>query len=361
MLEWVVVADDFTGAAELGAAVRRLGFTIGLSRRTSGSVPKNVDIWVIDTDTRELAPSVAESCLSEVGSRLRSELPDVRVFKKIDSVLRGACRAESEVLASELGRTQLAVVPGNPRRGREVRDGRLLVEGVSLENTVFGDDPTFPAETADVRILWDQRGAMSRVATEIAHEVTAGRLAELAEKAVGPGILPVGALDFFEACIQNTTTEREALPSPSLPRQGGALLVCGSRAGWPQRADWFNAHGWSVTTQGLPDVSCGSRLLGIGLEPAGEAAACAKDLAERAAAHIRATRPALICLEGGASAAAVLAELGWEDFELMGEVAAGTAALRPAGEPTVVLVKPGSYPWPEAVRAAFASSKNKKE
>jgi uncharacterized protein YgbK (DUF1537 family) len=75
-----------------------------------------------------------------------------------------------------------------------------------------------------------------------------------------------------------------------------------------------------------------------------------------AARHILSTRPALICLEGGATAAAVIAALGWESFDLLGEVAMGTAILVPRGEEAMLLLKPGSYPWPAPVEDAWSNS-----
>jgi uncharacterized protein YgbK (DUF1537 family) len=357
MRGWIVVADDLTGAAEVGAAARRRGLTVALTR--GGPVGANepeAQVWVIDTDTRERPAAEAAEAVRAWAEQLKRVAGGRRIFKKIDSVLRGACGLETETLAGVWGSAELRVVAGNPRRGREVRGGLLAVDGVWLDRTVFADDPTFPARSAVVAAVWAARGATGRVATRIADEVTAETLPGLARGAVESGALATGALDFFEACLEAAGEGGAALDAPELPAGGGALVVCGSRAGWAQREDFFKERGWPVAERSAPVAKTGARLLGIGAETAGEALAAARELAGLASAHIAETRPALICLEGGTTAAAVVAAAGWRSFELLGEVAPGTAGLRPleAVEPAVVLVKPGSYAWPEAVAAAWA-------
>ncbi|HWP40899.1 MAG TPA: nucleotide-binding domain containing protein, partial [Tepidisphaeraceae bacterium] len=58
----------------------------------------------------------------------------------------------------------------------------------------------------------------------------------------------------------------------------------------------------------------------------------------------------LMLLEGGATASAVCRRLGWDTFAILGELAPGAVAMRPQSrEAPDIIVKPGSYPWPQAV------------
>lgn len=67
--------------------------------------------------------------------------------------------------------------------------------------------------------------------------------------------------------------------------------------------------------------------------------------------------PARVFLEGGATAAAVVGQLGLERFCAQPSPGPGVGALLPVGrESPLFLIKPGSYPWPEAVWSHSSSS-----
>jgi uncharacterized protein YgbK (DUF1537 family) len=60
---------------------------------------------------------------------------------------------------------------------------------------------------------------------------------------------------------------------------------------------------------------------------------------------------ATLLVEGGATAEAVVQRLGWARFAVAAAAPAGIGVLRPIGVELApqVWIKPGSYPWPEAV------------
>jgi uncharacterized protein YgbK (DUF1537 family) len=61
MIEWLVAADDLSGAAELGAAAARRGLATAL---TTGSAPEpGAAVCVVDTGTRDLPAAEAEDRL----------------------------------------------------------------------------------------------------------------------------------------------------------------------------------------------------------------------------------------------------------------------------------------------------------
>jgi uncharacterized protein YgbK (DUF1537 family) len=83
-------------------------------------------------------------------------------------------------------------------------------------------------------------------------------------------------------------------------------------------------------------------------------------LEDRAAARqftidlVRAAKPLLregavdrVYVEGGATAAALVQELGWSALEVIGEIAPGVTTLKPHALKMLLTIKPGSYPgWP---------------
>ncbi len=65
--------------------------------------------------------------------------PDCRVYKKIDSTLRGNPWVELGAVMRELDVDRALVRPAFPEQGRTVSQGVLKVRGVPLVETVFGE------------------------------------------------------------------------------------------------------------------------------------------------------------------------------------------------------------------------------
>jgi uncharacterized protein YgbK (DUF1537 family) len=169
-----VIADDFSGAAEVAGWAVAAGFTAEI-RRDFALAPDNrhdrddgpdgpdggrlstvepplataAEVVVFDTDSRSLDSARAAARVRAAASWLRANGIDT-VFKKIDSVLRGHVAAESLACLHALGRRRALLVPANPRRQRTVRDGQYRVAGQPLHRTAFAHDPDFPATSDQV-------------------------------------------------------------------------------------------------------------------------------------------------------------------------------------------------------------------
>jgi uncharacterized protein YgbK (DUF1537 family) len=135
----LVLADDATGALEMGALLAPCTVWLGVPA-VSG---------VIDTESRHLAPADAAE---RIRSMVRVLPESTRVFKKIDSTLRGPIAAELGALAEVFPRRKLIVCPAYPRFGRTVKDGRLLVNGTPVSDTDFARDPRWPV--TESRVPW---------------------------------------------------------------------------------------------------------------------------------------------------------------------------------------------------------------
>jgi uncharacterized protein YgbK (DUF1537 family) len=92
-------------------------------------------------------------------------------------------------------------------------------------------------------------------------------------------------------------------------------------------------------------------MLGIGEQTSGRTQAeLLKELAELAASRIETASINTLLMEGGATAAAIAARIGWTRFEVVATAPAGVGVLRPiASRSPLVLVKPGSYSWPPEI------------
>jgi uncharacterized protein YgbK (DUF1537 family) len=94
----VVIADDFTGAAEIAGISLRYGLTVDLC--TSNILPSNADVVIVSTDTRSLSLNEALLKYKKILEQLK-ELSPSFFYKKIDSVLRGYVGEEGICFASK--------------------------------------------------------------------------------------------------------------------------------------------------------------------------------------------------------------------------------------------------------------------
>jgi uncharacterized protein YgbK (DUF1537 family) len=132
----LIVADDLSGAADCAIAFAGAGRRTVVTLETSAVMntaaeADNVDVIAADTDTRRFSPQDAAQRTADVFNALSA--PGRRLYKKIDSTLRGNWTAEVAALQPLAG---LAIVaPAFPATGRTLQHARVLVHGEPLENT----------------------------------------------------------------------------------------------------------------------------------------------------------------------------------------------------------------------------------
>lgn len=133
-MKLLIIADDLSGAADCAIGFANAGHrtvvTLDASGAQQDATPHDADVIAADTDTRRLTPADAAERTAQAFAALGHAR---RLYKKIDSTLRGNWAAEVAALQARAG---LAIVaPAFPATGRTVRDGALLVHGVPLEQT----------------------------------------------------------------------------------------------------------------------------------------------------------------------------------------------------------------------------------
>src|SRR5687767_13628537 len=107
----VVIADDITGAAELGGIALRYGLKVLLSDDVRTT--ENVDVLILYTNTRSLQKAEAVEVMKELTSKIKHLHPSL-IYKKTDSVLRGYVVAEMEEQMKVLALQKALLVPANP-------------------------------------------------------------------------------------------------------------------------------------------------------------------------------------------------------------------------------------------------------
>src|ERR1700744_1482682 len=146
-----VIADDLTGAAEIGAVGLRHGLRAEIVR--SGEPSGHTDIVCVDTDSRSCKTDEARHRAASAAKLLRAA--GARwIYKKVDSVLRGHVTAEVEAVMRQLKLERALLLPANPSLGRTIRDGHYFVRGKLIHKTEFARDPEYPRRSARVlRVL----------------------------------------------------------------------------------------------------------------------------------------------------------------------------------------------------------------
>lgn len=148
-----ILSDDLTGAADAANYFR----TSDRRVRISFATPKPWDfsllhetVQVFDAETRHLSAEDSYSRVLNACSQIGRNHAEARVYKKVDSTLRGNLGAEIEAALCGLSRTIAVLAPAFPGGGRTVRDGKLYVNGVPVNQTDFRNDPHHPIKSADV-------------------------------------------------------------------------------------------------------------------------------------------------------------------------------------------------------------------
>lgn len=148
-----VVADDVTGANDIGVMFRKGGYRSAvfplclLSLCDWKKECEELDVIIIDTDSRFDDPETAAGKVAQATALLQ-ELPCDRYFKKTCSVFRGNVGAEFDSMQDALGVSCSMVIAGFPGNGRTTVDGIHYVYGTRLEDSQFRTDPIHPMDTS---------------------------------------------------------------------------------------------------------------------------------------------------------------------------------------------------------------------
>ncbi len=137
-----VVADDLTGAHDVGVAFAAQGFRVIVleDARHVSEQRENADVIVVDTNTREDSPGEASSRVADAVRALVKARDSIRIYKKIDSVFRGNIGGEIDAAMDVLGQARTVIVPAFPEIGRMTSNGNHFVRGLPLQETKFAMD-----------------------------------------------------------------------------------------------------------------------------------------------------------------------------------------------------------------------------
>ena len=387
-----VIADDLTGAAELGAVGLRHGLCAEVI--VNGRPGGNTDLVCVDTDSRSQSAEEAAK-RAAAAAKMLQQAGAKWIYKKVDSILRGQVIAEIEAVMKQLGLQRALLAPANPSLGRTIQGGKYFVRGKPIHKTEFVRDPQFPRSSARVLELLKMPQSFPIYVSKLGDTVQENGIA-IAEAASSADVrqwalrrdsemLLAGGAEFFGALLamENpakslpvldnfsangagreffvsgsstavarkfaTAARRDKTPVFSLPLElawGAELLPAVSETIGQRIVSAFESNPRVVLTVGLPPVRDASVSRGL-----------SGHVVQIAESALRRTEVGRVYADGGATAAELVRRMGWTRMKVLRELAPGVATLAVENGKSILLtIKPGSYAWP-----ITAALKNRKE
>jgi D-threonate/D-erythronate kinase len=370
-----IVADDFTGAAELAGITLRYGLTVELY--TAEVAATSADVLIVSTDSRSLNKADA---LKRTEAVLKSvlQLNPSFIYKKIDSVLRGYVVDELKVQMQLMQKSKAFILPANPSLGRTISNGNYHVQGKLISETGFAADPEFPISTSSVQTM--MKDEIVQVLKHTDALPTSGIVVGNAEnetdvqawaQKLDESFVLAGAGDFYTALLyklfKQTNQKQHELQLPF-------LYVCGTAydqsVNYIKQVDEKNSTVLYLTKQvienGTNDEAWLQQCKNV-LEqkqkaiiafksetiPADASAADLRSIMAKAVKTvIEQNKICELFVEGGSTATAILQELGINHLSPVNELARGVVRMK-AGE-LYITVKPGSYELSKEIKQLFA-------
>ena len=379
----VVIADDFTGAAELAGIAWRFGLNAEV--QTKFCMNRSPDVLIVDTDTRSENSQNAE----EILIRLARELAPVQfdwLYKKTDSVLRGHVILELEILMRELEFAGALLVPANPSAKRVVKNGIYSIDGVLLCDTDFANDPEYPRVNSDVLSLLGENQdqhikvleageRVKPVGIQIGECQSVNDLDSWASQ-LTMSMIPAGASDFFNQILKSKNYHAEQTQTRSTFRhQYPMLIMVGSVSEQskqhlnqyrklgipicnpPQEINELHLSAQTLTMNWAEQIityfKSNSIVVVSTHNPIGKGdtglsklmTSVLSSLTELIYDKIKVME---IVIEGGATASSIVRRLGWNHLIPIYELGKGIVVLQTVERSeSQLIVKPGSYDWPE--------------
>ncbi len=377
-----VIADDFTGAAEIGGIGLRRGLKTVIE--TSVVRPGDTDLLIIATDTR--SGTAADSIFqTEKITKQLLKLNPLFIYKKLDSVLRGNVAEELLAQMRISGKTRAIVVAGNPNLGRIIKDGVYYVNGIPVAETFFAQDPEFPVHSSLVtEIIGAQRPGIYSLSVErrlpdkslIFGDVESESEMEKWAGEMDGNTIPAGGAGFFDTLL--------SIRFPEISHPGGEICQLGNKvlfvfgSAYPKDSEYtllLEQRGFSLMV--MPEriyqektislmlmntwaEDMAKRIAGYGRvimsvsQTAGYNAAYSAKIRDCMGKAVRKVFENIsvddLLIEGGATTSVILKYLGVSKLIPFRELDSGVIQMKTGRYPGLcITTKPGSYVWPECL------------
>jgi len=150
-----VIADDLTGANDTGVQFAKKGYNTMVStfnKQLTIIIPDNLDVFVIDTETRELEGKTARKILRNILKKLNINKNDM-IYKKVDSTLRGNVGVEIEEIMNILKKDICIFSSSLPSQQRMTVGGYLIVNQKPLGLSEYSSNHLDQGENSFIPFL----------------------------------------------------------------------------------------------------------------------------------------------------------------------------------------------------------------
>ena len=260
MLELAIIADDLTGAADAGVQFcQAFGEIILMScdRLRLDAFDREVQALALYTNSRQMALESAKRRIHETAHDLKL-CGTKRIYKKIDSCLRGHLGAEVDAVMDTFGFDISYIAPAFPAMGRTTLHDVHRVDQVPIGETEISQDPVSPVRESRLSRLIAAQSPRRVVHMDL-------DLLEGEEKLLTDAITSWNCEGschvVFDAVSQNHLDRivRLALGSPKR-----VLLVGSAGLARSLGAHYYNQYGRDGTQELSGGFRCGNHLLACG-------------------------------------------------------------------------------------------------
>jgi D-threonate/D-erythronate kinase len=145
MIRLLIIADDLTGALDTGVQFAASGAATRVVTNINYdySEAEEVKVLVMDAETRHLDSREAYQVVYNITKKaIQYGIPFI--YKKTDSALRGNIGSELAAVLDAAEAESLSFFPAFPKMKRVTVDGVHYIDGIPVEESVFGKDPYEP-------------------------------------------------------------------------------------------------------------------------------------------------------------------------------------------------------------------------
>lgn len=154
-LQIAVIADDLTGGADTGVQYCPVVGPVYLTGMVDGAIDfSGIDARGLSlyTNSRHLEAAVAGDTIRLAAAQIQKFAPE-RIYKKIDSCLRGNLGAELDALLEMTSARMSFVAPAFPKQGRTTENDIHKINGIPVAETEIGRDPLCPVLESRLSLL----------------------------------------------------------------------------------------------------------------------------------------------------------------------------------------------------------------
>lgn len=158
MIKMLIIADDFTGALDTGVKFSSAGAKTKVVTDMEIDFHQDMpeEVLVLCAPTRHLPAKEAYDTILRIVRRA-AQANIGCIYKKTDSALRGNIGAELSAALDGSGEEALFFIPALPAMNRITLEGTHYIDGVPVDQSVFGQDPFEPVEKSYIPDLLHQQ------------------------------------------------------------------------------------------------------------------------------------------------------------------------------------------------------------